>query len=111
MVTPNANSILHEHFRSDWRGMEPPRHLHLFTSGSLVRLAQEAGFREFKVMSLTRGTAWMYWASKAIQKGQGVHLNYSSNKKLIGELLHLAAYMHHFVKPDCGEELVLIGER
>lgn len=111
VVTPNANSILHGHFRSDWRGMEPPRHLHLFTTGSLARLAQDAGFREFKVMSLTRGIAWMYWASKAIQRGQGVYWNYSPNKKLIGELLHLAAYMYDFVKHDCGEELVLIGER
>lgn len=111
VVTPNADSILHAHFRSDWRGLEPPRHLHLFTTDSLARLAQDAGFRELKVMSLTRGTAWMYWASKAIQKGQGAQWNYSLAKKLVGELLHLTAYTYHFAKPGRGEELVLVGKR
>ena len=33
MFTPNAGSLAHWMFGRDWRGLEPPRHLHLFAPG------------------------------------------------------------------------------
>lgn len=45
LATPNARSLSHRVFRSDWRGLEPPRHLHIFTPESLRRALEQAGFR------------------------------------------------------------------
>lgn len=45
VATPNARSLSHRVFRSDWRGLEPPRHLHVFTPESLRRALEQAGFR------------------------------------------------------------------
>ncbi|MCH9639632.1 MAG: class I SAM-dependent methyltransferase [Betaproteobacteria bacterium] len=44
MLTPNAESYGHHKFGKAWRGLEPPRHLHLFTCETLVQVSQEAGF-------------------------------------------------------------------
>lgn len=45
-VTPNIESLGHRHFVSSWRGLEPPRHLHLFSQRTLSRVAKNAGFSE-----------------------------------------------------------------
>lgn len=42
-VTPNAGSFLHKRFGSSWRGLEPPRHLHIFSPRTLPQLAERAG--------------------------------------------------------------------
>jgi hypothetical protein len=42
--TPNAGALGLERFGKYWRGLETPRHLMLFTWGSLTRCLREAGF-------------------------------------------------------------------
>ncbi|MBY0484913.1 class I SAM-dependent methyltransferase [Nitrosomonas sp.] len=44
LLTPNVLSYGHRRFGADWRGLESPRHIHLFTCKTLVRLAQKSGF-------------------------------------------------------------------
>lgn len=44
LFTPNTASLGHRLFREDWRGLEPPRHLFLFSAGSMDRLLRQAGF-------------------------------------------------------------------
>ncbi|MEP7117105.1 MAG: class I SAM-dependent methyltransferase, partial [Acidobacteriota bacterium] len=44
LVTPNAVSPGHAWFNGDWRGLEPPRHLNIFTRASLAALVERAGF-------------------------------------------------------------------
>ena len=46
VLTPNAASHGHRTFGAAWRGLEPPRHLHLFSNQTLSRIAQQAGFRD-----------------------------------------------------------------
>jgi SAM-dependent methyltransferase len=48
-TTPNLDSHGHRRFGADWRGLEPPRHLHLFTPASLTTVANRAGFNQLKV--------------------------------------------------------------
>jgi len=44
ITTPNAESYGHSRFGSSWRGLEPPRHLHLFSQQTLHQVAAQAGF-------------------------------------------------------------------
>lgn len=44
VVTPNANSFASKYFGRFWRGLEPPRHIHLFSPGTLGAVAVKAGF-------------------------------------------------------------------
>ncbi|MDA3896726.1 MAG: class I SAM-dependent methyltransferase [Desulfobacteraceae bacterium] len=44
IATPNAESIGAMHFKSLWRGWEPPRHIHIFSPRSLSLVAEQAGF-------------------------------------------------------------------
>jgi SAM-dependent methyltransferase len=43
--TPNAESFGHRRYGKAWRGLEPPRHLQLFTLPALTTCAQQAGLR------------------------------------------------------------------
>ncbi len=43
-TTPNVESYGHKYFGPYWRGLEPPRHLHVFSNKTLKRIALEAGF-------------------------------------------------------------------
>jgi hypothetical protein len=49
LFTPNAASLSHQLFKQDWRGLEPPRHLHVFSTQSLPLVLKRAGFREVTV--------------------------------------------------------------
>jgi SAM-dependent methyltransferase len=44
LCTPNSSSLGHRVFKENWRGLEPPRHLHLFSPQSLRRLLGLAAF-------------------------------------------------------------------
>lgn len=44
LETPNLSSAGHAEFGADWRGLEPPRHLVLFSSHALTALLRRAGF-------------------------------------------------------------------
>jgi 2-polyprenyl-3-methyl-5-hydroxy-6-metoxy-1,4-benzoquinol methylase len=43
VCTPNTSSLGHRLFKGNWRGLEPPRHLHLFSARSLQQCFARAG--------------------------------------------------------------------
>jgi 2-polyprenyl-3-methyl-5-hydroxy-6-metoxy-1,4-benzoquinol methylase len=45
LFTPNGTSLSHKLFKRHWRGLEPPRHLHVFSNQSLPALLKRAGFQ------------------------------------------------------------------
>ena len=63
MVTPNVNSISHWLFGRHWRGLEPPRHLHLFAAAPLRRLCREAGLEIEMCRCTARGARGFFTAS------------------------------------------------
>jgi 2-polyprenyl-3-methyl-5-hydroxy-6-metoxy-1,4-benzoquinol methylase len=54
LTTPNASSLGHRVFGARWRGLEPPRHLQVFTAASLARLARAAGYEDVRVKRSAR---------------------------------------------------------
>jgi SAM-dependent methyltransferase len=48
-IQPNGASLAHRVFGPDWVGLDPPRHLHVFTPRSAARVAKDAGFGRVRV--------------------------------------------------------------
>jgi 2-polyprenyl-3-methyl-5-hydroxy-6-metoxy-1,4-benzoquinol methylase len=73
MITPNIESTGHSVFGADWRGLETPRHLCLFTAKSLTRLVHDYSLPEATVFCV-RGAHdldYMAEASTAIARARG----------------------------------------
>ncbi|MCC7300925.1 MAG: class I SAM-dependent methyltransferase, partial [Verrucomicrobia bacterium] len=49
LTTPNSESFAHQKFRENWRGLEPPRHLHIFSKRSLEVALRQSGFWKISV--------------------------------------------------------------
>jgi 2-polyprenyl-3-methyl-5-hydroxy-6-metoxy-1,4-benzoquinol methylase len=69
LETPNIDSFGHRYYMENWRGLEPPRHLVLFNSNSLVRALVNAGFTRIKNKSGLNAQLYMTMASEAIKQG------------------------------------------
>jgi 2-polyprenyl-3-methyl-5-hydroxy-6-metoxy-1,4-benzoquinol methylase len=50
LCTPNGSSLGHHLFKKHWRGLEPPRHLHIFSTANAVRLLELSGFKRIQVI-------------------------------------------------------------
>ena|SRR5882762_852422 len=108
LITPNLSSAGHKWFKENWRGLEPPRHLHLFSPKALAAGAEMAGFR-IKLLRTSACMAPGIWLeSRQISRRRtGASKRQSS---LIGGLAFLT--WERAVKTlwsETGEELVLVG--
>jgi SAM-dependent methyltransferase len=73
-TTPNALGLAHRLYGRHWRGLEPPRHLHVFTPAALEHCARMSGFPHLRLQTLSAESAGIYRASdeiKAAQSAQG----------------------------------------
>lgn len=66
--SPNVDSYGHSEFQRDWRGLEPPRHLQLFSWALLKRMLEEAGFLQVTSASWRPEYSTVRCASKAIRR-------------------------------------------
>ncbi|MFH1942603.1 MAG: class I SAM-dependent methyltransferase [bacterium] len=108
VLTPNADSWGHRKFQNCWRGLEPPRHLQIFTPQSLRRLAQQAGFEKITLTTTLRNADKILRISRALRRPGS-----SSNPfaRLSVKALQLAEWFAWKRDPDSGEELDLIVEK
>jgi 2-polyprenyl-3-methyl-5-hydroxy-6-metoxy-1,4-benzoquinol methylase len=67
--TPNYNSQGHGIYGRNWRGLESPRHLVLFTCHSLLRLLKDVGFHKIHHQKENPVVPMIFGASEAIQAG------------------------------------------
>lgn len=66
--TPNASSIGHRRYGRAWRGLEPPRHLHLFTPAALLAAARKAGFDDVECFTSCAGAEGILIASHFLRR-------------------------------------------
>ena len=69
LATPNLESQGHARFRRAWRGLEPPRHLVLFTPAALAQALERAGFAAPTSLR-PAGGGWVYEASAKLAGGE-----------------------------------------
>jgi SAM-dependent methyltransferase len=67
VLTPNIASLCHRVFGADWRGLEPPRHLFLFSPETMRRCASAAGFSAVRIRTPARGTPYAWGMSRLLR--------------------------------------------
>jgi 2-polyprenyl-3-methyl-5-hydroxy-6-metoxy-1,4-benzoquinol methylase len=108
-LTPNISSIGHMRFKRYWRGLEPPRHLHLFSPSSLKSIASQAGFQKAAIWTTPVNAEGIALESFDIQH-DGTYITGSlpSLSRIVKiRWFQLRAFTDHQKNPDSGEELVL----
>lgn len=113
MLTPNADSYGHRRFGRHWRGLEPPRHLNLFTPQALSTLGHRAGFSRYDIWtSHSRASANFL---DSIELGRGFKDRPTESPKFTTQIqvaVHLtAARLLFFMDPMTGEEMLLTAAR
>ena len=106
VVTPNIRSWGHRLYRRAWRGLEPPRHLQIFSAPSLAALAGEAGFAAHECRAITRSAGDILLASRRLQRKESQS---SGGSRLWAGSMALAEWARAYFDGDAGEELVLIA--
>lgn len=112
LITPNAGSWGHQLFGRDWRGLEPPRHLRLFTPSSLTTMVQRGGFgvRECRTSSRGRG---VFLASRRLRRTNGPIDQTAPNvgEQLLAELMEIMEGLRSVFRSWQGEEIILMAAR
>ena len=68
--TPNIDSEGHRIYGRNWRGLEPPRHLVLFSYNSLRKALMDAGFSNIQDQPYRPLCKDLFKASEAVSKGE-----------------------------------------
>ncbi len=112
LLTPNAESYGHLKFGEGWRGLEPPRHLHLFACDTLNQVSQKAGFSHQRCWTT---------AVSADGIGQGSQLSLEESRDdcrlvtlrdvLRGLSFQISASLMFKKNKSSGEECVLVATK
>ena len=119
VITPNAGSRGHRRFGPDWRGLEPPRHLHLFNAGNIAVALRRSGFDRFEIRTFNRWMSAIVPISRMLRQFRlheplrtDVHRAFyeagDRSQLAFGLVLHhVLRRLYLKVRPDAGEELLV----
>jgi len=112
VVTPNWESEGHRILKSSWRGLEPPRHIHVFSQRALRSCCERAGLRVRLLRTSEQSAAWICASSQATQYPQnGLDAGLKWGMQLSGLLFQLRERRMLRTLENAGEELVVIADR
>lgn len=105
VLTPNCRSMGHRIYGLNWRGLEAPRHLHLFSRNSLRSLAEKAGFarNQHGRGGLTRS---ILLASHSLKTGSPTP---GRAARLLSEILSVAEHIYSCFDYEANEEILQIS--
>jgi len=113
--TPNVRSLGHQRFKHSWRGLEQPRHLHIFSPGLLGECARRAGLEVVRTGSTAVNADYLVNASIAIEHAPETAPGIGGGWQVRFALPALVfQYREHFAlrrNPDAGEEAFLLARR
>jgi 2-polyprenyl-3-methyl-5-hydroxy-6-metoxy-1,4-benzoquinol methylase len=115
VITPNIESWGHRLFRDSWLGLDPPRHLYLFSLPLLRHLAAMASFGRAILWTSVREAEQNFIASRFI--GRNGKYNFMGGEpqtkalKLWARSLYLVEWLILKARPHWGEEIVAILEK
>lgn len=102
-ITPNVESYGHHRFGASWRDLDPPRHLHLFSTGALRACAEKAGFHSAEAWTTPVNAPSIYLGSRNPAGLRGS----SAGRVLQAAGFTLTEFALAPLRPKIGEEAVL----
>lgn len=113
IATPNIDSYGHRIFRDAWSGLDPPRHLRIFSTKSLMHAVGSAGWINQKTFTTAARAGGMVATSRDIKRS-GFHQ--MGGRKSLAHLVFAAWYQYaarrnHIRSPEVGEEIVSIARK
>jgi len=109
--TPNLNALGHALYGECWRGLEPPRHLSIFTSHSLERLLLDSGFHQIEIIKTDMpidNLRMMFMESERVLKSKNSSFTNGSDSY---EKQCLKAYKKSAKDPNCREFITLVASK
>jgi SAM-dependent methyltransferase len=107
-ITPNTHGWGHARFGTRWYGLDPPRHLFLFSRNTLEHMARACGFQEVKTWTTAARSVWIVGGSLRVERGEAVRGTWALiNKAVRQAVLHAQAVMARRRDPNAGDECVL----
>lgn len=112
VTTPNSAGFGHQKFGAYWFGIDPPRHLKIYSPRTLRSCAERIGFKEIKTKTTAANADIFLGGSFSIRDSENHRTNAQPrpNPARIAKTIFLQ-YREHAqlkAKPDLGEEAVLI---
>lgn len=113
IITPNAISLGHRIFKESWRGLEPPRHLQVFTPCALKHLAIGAGFSTLRAFTTVSGAHGIFLASRASLSGTLPQMQdvYPTRLRILGRTFQYFEWLLTIIRTDIAEEIALIAHK
>ncbi len=112
-ITPNIESLGRRRLGPAWIGLDPPRHLHLFSCATLRRLAERAGLRVLAARSSVRNAEFAWLLGRKLlaawpSPGQRPPRGWAGRR---ARAFQLAEWLLTRLGVEAGEEIVLIATR
>ncbi|WP_255305494.1 methyltransferase domain-containing protein [Acidithiobacillus ferrivorans] len=111
LATPNLESFGHARFGSDWRGLEPPRHLVLFTGHSMEKAMINTGFANIEYKPCPMQASGYYQNSLRLSRGEDSFDDRASTLPLALRLEALIADLRAVANPSRSEAIVMTATR
>lgn len=112
LSTPNALSVAHRLYGRSWRGLEPPRHLHIFTPAALENAARRCGLQILKLVTLSAQSAGIYRASDLIRETQGGRRAGAASAGIVRSwLMRYREYRETLSDPRAGQDIFLVAAK
>lgn len=82
LETPNIDALGHGLYGAAWRGLEPPRHLVLFSTDSLLGALVKSGFRNPVLQPYRPVASFTYRASEAIAQAMDPYARFEASDEV-----------------------------
>jgi ubiquinone/menaquinone biosynthesis C-methylase UbiE len=108
--TPNLGACGHNIFGADWRGLEPPRHLVLFTLHALISTLYRVGFNQICQVRAPFVSQWYFTSSLRIARNEDPPPMSGSPLPRRLKLRAAIADWQAFLHPACGEQIIVLAK-
>jgi SAM-dependent methyltransferase len=110
IITPNIESLGHRIFNKYWRGLEPPRHLNIFSSHSITQCLRRAGFNIEELRTTSRSARGIFVSSILARNGHSYDTSdITWPHRIIGLLFHTFEGTINNIYGYLGEEIYIRG--
>jgi len=114
VLTPNSQSMGARLYGQDWRGWEPPRHLHIFNLHNMRAMLERAGLTPIRVAGIARWAGDILAASAQLSQQRILGANATADtrqNRLTRVSLQIAERFLTAVSGRAGEEILAVASK